>query len=148
MTRRLVFFLIGSTRKMPRGVDELILFSVALVGTVILCPLEVISARLSVQYTYGEGGIVLSDVTEGLYNGTTAAGTLLPREVVVGPSAPVEGEQAQERVVCLRQDTDRGAYEGWADCVRSIWREEGVRAFWRGWGWTFGFLVMYAYSPW
>ncbi|KAH7098156.1 hypothetical protein BKA62DRAFT_661070 [Auriculariales sp. MPI-PUGE-AT-0066] len=94
-------------------------------GSIILAPLEVISGRLSVQYNTG---IILSDDQREADRERLLRGE------------PVADASGGERVVVMRHDTDKGSYEGFAHCVRQVLREEGARAFLRGWPWTFATL--------
>jgi len=101
-------------------------FLIVALSTVVLCPLEVIVTRLSLQRNHAPSG------------GFTA----VPQEDL--RSIPVDGEPefagADEDVIGLRSEED--PYTGLADCSRRILAEEGKRTLFRGWWITllFGLL--------
>jgi len=86
---------------------------VLVLGTVILCPLEVIATRVSLQRNHG-----------GLAGGETGVGT-----------DGIEYSGQEEDVIGLRSEDD--PYLGLIDCGKRIVTEEGLSVLYRAWWLTF-----------
>lgn len=138
----LIFFLVPFFRVLVylaalkwTWVVGLALWSIIAVSlALVLTPLEVITARCSVQLS---GGSIALEGEDGL-----------PSYSSVVPESATDGEREGEPVVCLRHATSKGPYDGAVDCFQKIVKEEGIRALWRGWWYTALFLVLgYASSP-
>ncbi|KAA1473905.1 mitochondrial carrier [Dentipellis sp. KUC8613] len=120
----------GPDQPRPQDVSTtrlIIYFIVVLISTAILCPLEVISTRLSVQRNHASPGFnSVSQEEEGDSEETA------------------EYSGAEEDVIGLRSEMD--PYLGLKDCFTRIVTEEGWRALYRGWWLTMLFGLFGAFS--
>ncbi|KAI0058094.1 mitochondrial carrier [Artomyces pyxidatus] len=105
----------------------IIYFIIALVSTVILCPLEVIATKLAVQRNHAS-----SDFNS------------VAQEEEGDAEDVVEYAGADEDVIGLRSELD--PYLGFTDCFQRIVHEEGWRALYRGWWVTMLFGVFGAFA--
>jgi len=96
------------------------------ISTLILCPLEVVSARLSIQRNHAASGFtaVANDDDVDLHG------------------SPVYSA-AEEDVIGLRNEDD--PYTGFVDCVKRIASEEGVGTLYRAWWLVFLPLLAVAF---
>ncbi|KAI0314085.1 mitochondrial carrier [Amylostereum chailletii] len=107
---------------------KLVIFlSFSIISTVVLCPLEVISTRLSVQR-----------------NHAAAEFNSVAQEEDGDAEEVMEYAGADEDVIGLRSELD--PYLGLADCAKRIVHEEGLRALYRGWWLTMLFAVFGAFA--
>ncbi|KAH7334081.1 hypothetical protein B0J17DRAFT_675243 [Rhizoctonia solani] len=106
----------------PTKLGIFLLFSMA--STAILCPLEVLATRLSVQRNQSKAGadLVVDGATE--------------------PQAEYIGEE--EDVIALRSEED--PYTGLVDCARKMVSEEGVGSLFRAWWLTMIAVTLGAFS--
>ncbi|TDL24319.1 hypothetical protein BD410DRAFT_786434 [Rickenella mellea] len=88
--------------------------AVAMLSTIILCPLEVISTRLSIQRNHSAAGF-----------------NALSQDAELPSDENVEYSGAGEDVIGLRAEDD--PYAGLVDCGKRIIGEEGYRTLYRAW---------------
>ncbi|KAG8934541.1 hypothetical protein FRC02_009753 [Tulasnella sp. 418] len=100
------------------GLSIFILFQ-ALGGTAILCPLEVMSARLTVQRNYTPGAEFEEEDAE--INAVNEGGEA------------VEYAGRDEDVLNLRSHSGEEPYKGLRHCYQRMLEEEGVSALFRAW---------------
>jgi len=91
----------------------------ALAGTAILCPLEVITQRLSVQRNYTPGAEFEEEDAEVAAQQSGANG--------------VEYAGHEEDVLNLRSNSGEEPYKGLKHCLKRIVEEEGVGTLFRAW---------------
>jgi len=102
---------------------------IAIASTFVLCPLEVISIRLSIQRNHANA--------QGF-------GSVEQEEEADAATAQAEYAAPEEDVIGLRNEKD--PYTGLVDCVKSIAQEEGVGALYRGWWLTMLSGIIGAFS--
>ncbi|KZV88254.1 mitochondrial carrier [Exidia glandulosa HHB12029] len=91
-------------------------FLITSLSTIVLCPLEVIGTRLSLQRNHAPEG------------GFTAVSQ---DERAMGIEEEIEFAGSEEDVIGLRSEED--PYTGFVDCAKRIVAEEGIRVLLRGW---------------
>jgi len=99
-----------------------VFYVVTVLSTFILCPLEVVSTRLSIQRNYASAE----------YNSVA-------QEEEGDAEDVMEYAGAEEDVIGLRSEMD--PYTGMIDCIQKIAREEGLGALYRGWWLTLLFTA-------
>jgi hypothetical protein len=107
------------------GLSIFVLFQ-ALAGTGILCPLEVMTTRLSIQRNYTPGQAAEEEAAETQAALATGGGFTAEGE-------PVEYAGSNEDVLNLRSHSGEEPYKGLRHCYNQILEEEGVSALFRAW---------------
>lgn len=103
----------------------------------VLCPLETINVRLSLQeYGPKSNGYMEMRTEPGTANddGTDPSAPPDYEAAITSGSGMGAGKKdAKENVISLRSEATHVEYRSWMDCARRIRAEEGLTTFWRGW---------------